>query len=110
MKNVKDKIRLYLKRIARDKSLPRYELEEQGLWQVTPRLYSGYEKDCEILRNKVLRGRFVDAIGYAVNQRGFYAEWCSEDNPDNRNNGHVRKMDTVNLSSDKISRDFSYQS
>jgi len=66
-----------------------YPLKEEGLWKVVSGITSesGYRKDIGFVK-----GRFIDAIDYAVQQPEFCGWYCTLENMDNHNHGYVEKF------------------
>lgn len=97
----------YIKRAKTDKDVPFYPLHEEGIFRIIGGTNdmgsaSGLSlgERYHIERNLV-RGRFVDAVAYAVQQDLFYGWHCSADNMDNSNHGMVIKINPKELSKNK---------
>ena len=66
-----------------------YPLKEEGLWKVVSGSNdeSGWRKDIGFVK-----GRFIDAVAYAVQQPGFCGWYCSLENMNNPHHGYVKKF------------------
>ncbi|MFH0701438.1 MAG: hypothetical protein V2A62_03300 [Candidatus Woesearchaeota archaeon] len=81
------KVQDYLARFKNDHSLPCYPLESQGLYQIIGGVIS--EKGGREPLKEIVRGRFIDALAYAVQQPQFYAKFRPDDPC---NNGYVKRV------------------
>ncbi|MFA5887514.1 MAG: hypothetical protein WC852_02290 [Candidatus Nanoarchaeia archaeon] len=101
------KVRLYLERLNKSPELKKcsYPLDETGLFRVVGALRGGYRGirmfaiySCEEEGHRnsmktIFKGRFIDAIAFAVQQYEFYADFCDPKDPSCSYHGYVEKID-----------------
>ena len=94
------RVRKYIKRMHNCNSLlPAYSLEEEGLFRV---IGAVDESDCKRfdIEHSIVKGRFIDAIAYAVRLSYFYPAGAPQD-PGNSQSGYVIKIELVELEDSK---------
>lgn len=91
------KVRLYLQRAEQDSLIENYPLDKKGYWRIMGGSRGTYGRRHREPMKDVIRGGFIDAVAYAVQQREFYADWCSWDDPSNCNHGKVEKIEIHKL-------------
>ncbi len=93
-----EKVKLYLQRVQRDKTIPNYPFGLDGFYRIIggSRGDYGYREPMK----DIFHGRFIDAVAFAVQQNEFYTDWCSPQDPSNCNHGYVEKI-SVHYSKDE---------
>lgn len=100
---LKKRVEGYIERAKKEDGLQLYPLEEVEVFRVVGGTDSS--GSCSGLglggrygiKHDLVRGRFIDAIVYAVQQSDFYGWYCSSDNMDNPHHGFVVKADIQKL-------------
>lgn len=110
------KVKSYLDRLSIDAGLPKYDLEEEGVFGVFPGFYqqppgnekipviAGFSNNHQRIQvyrgpvKEVISGRFLDVIAFAVQQSYFYSVGSTD--PKDEINGFIEKVDLVPLEKD----------
>ncbi len=82
------KVKLYLKRLEKDRRLESYPPNKKGTWF----LVGGRDDSTARMDMKpdLVKGRFIDAIACAVQQKNFYDVYgVEEGNPNYENHGYI---------------------
>ncbi len=90
------RVRKYFRRIHGCNSLlPVYPPEEEGIFKIVGGACNADGRRYDIERS-IVRGHFVDVIGYAVKLTSFYPEDAPQD-PGNSQAGYIVKVELVEL-------------
>lgn len=89
------KVKLYLSRAKNraDSWVKYYPPEKVGYWMIM----GGSGDDGRCYLNKILHGKFIDAVTFAVQQEDFYGGLMTYCDPGNCNNGYVEKIEVTEL-------------
>lgn len=89
--NLKEMIESYIARTKEDNFIEEYSPEEEGYWRIQEIGTVG--GDLKKLQN-TLKGKFIDAVAYAVQQEIFYPYRITETerNPGDETSGFIRKV------------------
>lgn len=84
---LENRIMGYVKRMNR-REVQKISLEEKGLY----RIIGGNDDTLGFVK-----GRFIEAIAYAVQEAGFPGDWCSWNFYDNCNHGRVERITPLSI-------------
>lgn len=84
------KVELYLKRAREDRSVKNYSINHKAHWRILSGII-GPDSQRDPLK-EILRGRFIDAVAYAVQQQNFYSRRGPRDDPSYSMHGIVERL------------------